>query len=98
MQIGSDSESTASTADVAALAGENGMDDLAGDGDAASFRYIRLVIYAARNVLAKDRSGFSDPWVYPAANNEQPTAWLELDLMGALHPGLLQGLMLLQIC
>lgn len=61
MQIDSDSQSTASTADIAALAGENGMDDLAGDAEAASFRYIRLVIYSARNVLAKDYNGFSDP-------------------------------------
>lgn len=60
-QIGSDSESTASMADVAALAAENGMDDLAGESDAASFRYIRLVIYSARAVLPKDYSGFSDP-------------------------------------
>ena len=59
--MGSDSESTASTADMAALAADNGMDDLMGDGDAASFRYIRLVIYCARNVLCKDFSGFSDP-------------------------------------
>ncbi len=56
-----DSQSTASTADMDALAGENGMDDLAGDTDAASFRYVRLVIYSARNVLCKDYSGFSDP-------------------------------------
>ena len=59
--MGSDSESTASMADVAALAAENGMDDLTGDADAASFRYIRLVMYSARGVLSKDYSGFSDP-------------------------------------
>lgn len=48
-------------ADVAALAAENGMDDLAGETDAASFRYIRLVIYSARSILPKDYNGFSDP-------------------------------------
>ena len=37
------------------------MDDLAGDSEAASFRYIRLVIYSAKNVLCKDFNGFSDP-------------------------------------
>lgn len=61
IQVGSGSESTASMADVAALAAENGMDDLAGESDAASFRYIRLVIYSARRVLPKDMNGFSDP-------------------------------------
>ena len=58
-----DSASTASTADMDAIAGENGMDDLIGDSDAASFRYIRLVIYSARAVLCKDYNGFSDPCV-----------------------------------
>jgi len=46
------------------MAGENGMDDLISDSDAASFRYIRLVVYSARNVLCKDYSGFSDPYVH----------------------------------
>ncbi|KAL3148035.1 hypothetical protein ABBQ38_014325 [Trebouxia sp. C0009 RCD-2024] len=59
--LGSDSESTASTADIAALAGDNTMDGLAGDTDAASFRYIRLVVYSAKGVLPKDYNGFSDP-------------------------------------
>ena len=58
-----DSASTASTADMDAIAGENGMEDLMGDSDAASFRYIRLVIYSARAVLCKDYNGFSDPCV-----------------------------------
>lgn len=52
--------STASEADIASLA-DNGMDDLTGDAELASYRYIRLVIYSARNLLALDRSGFSDP-------------------------------------
>ncbi|KAL0034721.1 hypothetical protein WJX77_003856 [Trebouxia sp. C0004] len=63
MDSQADSASTASTADMDVTAGENGMDDLISDSDAASFRYIRLVIYSARNVLCKDYSGFSDPYV-----------------------------------
>ncbi len=63
MDSQADSASTASTADMDMMAGENGMDDLIGDSDAASFRYIRLVVYSARNVLCKDYSGFSDPYV-----------------------------------
>lgn len=52
--------STASEADIASLA-DNGMSELTADAELASHRYIRLVIYSAKNVLAKDRNGFSDP-------------------------------------
>jgi hypothetical protein len=81
MDSQADSASTASTADMDIMAGENGMDDLISDSDAASFRYIRLVVYSARNVLCKDYSGFSDPYALLYCNISTLQQHLEFSLV-----------------
>lgn len=88
-----DSASTASTADLDAMAGENGMDELIGDSDAASFRYIRLVIYSARAVLCKDYNGFSDPCV-PFAKLNSMQGHVNVTVIDSITHGCLD----LQVC
>ncbi|MCJ1425722.1 hypothetical protein MMC29_003622 [Sticta canariensis] len=51
------------TLDDPAALSDAGLEDLAGDESDSGHRYVRVIIYAARNVLAKDRNGYSDPYV-----------------------------------
>lgn len=81
MDSQADSASTASTADMDVMAGENGMDDLISDSDAASFRYLRLVLYSARNILCKDYNGFSDPYVQLYFNTSTLQQFLEFSMI-----------------
>ena len=54
---------SATTVNDAAMASEAGLDDFAGDDSDSDYRYVQIILYSARHLLAKDYSGYSDPYV-----------------------------------